>query len=67
MPESETRRRVAGAGDHAVSVMDPPEKCRAIIEAVGSDNLRLIMDPGQSHFQCLQQVYQSTDWVNHIF
>ncbi|MEZ4679596.1 MAG: sugar phosphate isomerase/epimerase family protein [Caldilineaceae bacterium] len=51
---------------HAVSVMDPPEKCRAIIEAVGSDNLRLIMDP-VNHFQCLQQVYQSTDWVNHIF
>ncbi len=51
---------------HAVSVMDPPEKCRAIIEAVGSDNLRLIMDV-VNHFQCLQQVYQSSDWVNHIF
>lgn len=51
---------------HAVSVMDPPEKCRAIIEAVGSPNLRLIMD-AVNHFQCLYQVYQSSDWVNHIF
>lgn len=51
---------------HAVSVMDPPEKCRAIIETVGSANLRLIMD-AVNHFQCLQQVYHSTDWVNHIF
>lgn len=51
---------------HAVSVMDPPEKCRAIIEAVGSNHLRLIMDV-VNHFQCLQQVYHSTEWVNHIF
>lgn len=51
---------------HAVSVMDPPEKCRAIIEAVGSPNLRLIMD-AVNHFQSLHQVYQSSDWVNHIF
>jgi len=51
---------------HAVSVMDPPEKCRAIIEAVGSDKLRLILDV-VNHFQCLQQVYQSSDWANHIF
>ena len=51
---------------HAVSVMDPPEKCRAIIEAIGSNHLRLIMD-AVNHFQCLQQVYHSSDWVNHIF
>ena len=51
---------------HAVSVMDPPEKCRAIIKAVGSNHLRLIMDV-VNHFQCLQQVYHSTEWVNHIF
>jgi sugar phosphate isomerase/epimerase len=51
---------------HAVSVMDPPEKCRAIIEAVGSNHLRLIMD-AVNHFQCLQQVYHSTEWINHIF
>jgi len=51
---------------HAVSIMDPPEKCREIVEAVGSENLRLIMD-AVNHFQCLQQVYHSSDWVNHIF
>ena len=51
---------------HAVSIMDPPRKCREIIEAVGSDNLRLIMD-AVNHFQCLQQVYQSSDWLNDIF
>lgn len=51
---------------HAVSIMDPPEKCRAIVEAVGSPNLRLILD-AVNHFQCLQQVYNSSDWVDHIF
>jgi sugar phosphate isomerase/epimerase len=51
---------------HAVSIMDPPEKCRAIVEAVGSEHLRLIMD-AVNHFQCLQQVYHSSDWVNHIY
>jgi len=51
---------------HAVSIMDPPEKCRAIVEAVGSPRLQLIMDP-VNHFQCLQQVYNSGDWVDHIF
>ena len=51
---------------HAVSIMDPPEKCRAIVEAVGSERLRLILD-AVNHFQCLQQVYHSSDLVNHIF
>lgn len=51
---------------HAVSIMDPPQKCREIIAAVGSDNLRLILDV-VNHFQCLQQVYHSGEWVDHIF
>ena len=51
---------------HAVSIMDPPEKCREIVEAVGSKNLRLIMD-AVNHFQCLQQVYHGSDWLNHIY
>ncbi len=51
---------------HAVSIMDPPEKCRSIVEAVGSPNLRLILD-AVNHFQCLHQVYQSSGWVDHIF
>jgi sugar phosphate isomerase/epimerase len=51
---------------HAVSIMDPPEKCKDIVEAVGSGNLRLIMDV-VNHFQCLQQVYHSSDRVNQIY
>jgi len=51
---------------HAVSIMDPPQKCREIVEAVGSNHLRLILDV-VNHFQCLQQVYHSSDLVNHIF
>ena len=51
---------------HALSIMDPPVKCRGIIEAVGSPNLRLILD-AVNHFQSLQQVYNSSAWVNHIF
>ncbi len=51
---------------HAVSIMDPPEKCREIVELVGSKHLRLILD-AVNHFQSLQQVYQSSDWVKCIF
>ena len=51
---------------HVVSIMDPPDKCREIVESVGSDNLRLIMD-AVNHFQSLKQVYNSTDFLNHIF
>ena len=51
---------------HVVSIMDPPDKCRQIVESVGSDNLRLIMD-AVNHFQSLKQVYNSTDFLNHIF
>ncbi len=51
---------------HVVSIMDPPDKCRQIVESVGSDNLQLIMD-AVNHFQSLKQVYNSTDFLNHIF
>ena len=50
---------------HVVSIMDPPEKCRQIVEAVGSDHLRLILDV-VNHFQSLQQVYNSGEFVEHI-
>ena len=50
---------------HVVSIMDPPEKCRQIVEAVGSDHLRLILDV-VNHFQSLQQVYNSGEFVGHI-
>jgi sugar phosphate isomerase/epimerase len=64
--KAETEGVTLAMETHAVSIMDPPEKCRAIVEAVGSERLRLIMD-AVNHFQCLQQVYHSSDWVNHIF
>jgi sugar phosphate isomerase/epimerase len=51
---------------HVVSIMDPPETCRDIVEAVGSDHFRLIMD-AVNHFGCIQNVYNSSDFLTHIF
>ena len=51
---------------HVVSIMDPPEVCRQIVEAVGSDHLRLIMDV-VNHFGNIQDVYHSTEFVDHVF
>ena len=51
---------------HAVSIMDSPETCKAVVDAVGLDSLRIVMD-FVNHFQTLRQVYNSTDRLNHIF
>ena len=51
---------------HAVSIMDSPETCREIVEKVGSERLRIVMD-FVNHFQTLRQVYDSEDRLNHIF
>jgi sugar phosphate isomerase/epimerase len=51
---------------HAVSIMDSPETCKQVVEAVGSDRLRIVMD-AVNHFQTLKQVYNSADRLNHIF
>ena len=51
---------------HAVSIMDSPETCKAVVDAVGLDSLCIVMD-FVNHFQTLQQVYNSTDRLNHIF
>ena len=51
---------------HAVSIMDSPETCRKIVERVGSERLRIVMD-FVNHFQTLQQVYNSEKRLNHIF
>lgn len=51
---------------HAISIMDSPETCSAVVEKVGSDRLRIVMD-FVNHFQTLQQVYQSEARLNHIF
>lgn len=51
---------------HVVSIMDSPETCKHIVDAVGWDSLRIVMD-AVNHFQNLTQVYNSTDRLNHIF
>ena len=51
---------------HAVSIMDSPETCREVVEKVGSDRLRIVMD-FVNHFQSLRQVYDSEARLNHIF
>jgi sugar phosphate isomerase/epimerase len=51
---------------HAISILDTPETCREVVEAVGSKYLRLVMD-AVNHFQSHRQVYNSPDRLNHIF
>lgn len=51
---------------HAVSIMDSPETCKHVVERVGSDRLRIVMD-FVNHFQTLRQVYESKARLNHIF
>jgi len=51
---------------HATSIMDSPEACRAVIEAVGVPKLRLTMDV-VNHFQTLRQVYSSGARIDYIF
>jgi sugar phosphate isomerase/epimerase len=51
---------------HATSIMDSPELCRTVIDAVSVPALRLTMDV-VNHFQTLRQVYSSGDRIDHIF
>jgi sugar phosphate isomerase/epimerase len=51
---------------HATSIMDSPEICRTVIEAIGAPKLRLTMDV-VNHFQTLRQVYDSGARIDHIF
>lgn len=51
---------------HALTIMGSPEINRQVIDAVGSDRLRVVMD-FVNHFQSLAQVYNSTERLNHIF
>ncbi len=72
----ETLRRVADKAEavgqtivietYALTIMDSPETNAQIVQAVGSDRIRIVMDY-VNHFQSLQQVYHSTDRINHIF
>lgn len=51
---------------HVLTIMGSPEINRQVIEAVGSDRLRVVMD-FVNHFQSLDQAYRSTERLNHIF
>ncbi len=72
----ETLRRVADKAEavgqtivietYALTIMDSPETNTQIVQAVGSDRIRIVMDY-VNHFQNLQQVYHSADRINHIF
>jgi sugar phosphate isomerase/epimerase len=72
----ETLRRIADKAEqegvtvvietHLLTIMGSPEINRRVIDAVGSDRLRLVMD-FVNHFQSLEQVYHSTDRINHIY
>jgi len=51
---------------HLLTIMGSPEINKEIIDAVGSDRIRVVMD-FVNHFQNLDQVYDSTARINRIF
>lgn len=51
---------------HVLTIMGSPEINRQVIEAVGSDRLRVVMD-FVNHFQSLDQAYNSTERLNYVF
>lgn len=51
---------------HVLTIMGSPEINLQVIDAVGSERLRVVMD-FVNHFQSLDQAYNSADRLNHIF
>ena len=51
---------------HQLTIMDSPETNREVLEAVGSERLRVVMDY-VNHFQSLRQVYHSKERMKQIF
>jgi sugar phosphate isomerase/epimerase len=51
---------------HLLTILDSPETVRQVVEAVGSDRVRAVMDY-VNHFQTLDQVYRSARRLTHIF
>jgi sugar phosphate isomerase/epimerase len=51
---------------YATTIMNSPETNVAVVKAVGSERIRIVMDY-VNHFQSLDQVYNSTKRINHIF
>ena len=72
----ETLRRVADKAEqegqtivietHVLTIMNSPEVNRDVVQAVGSEKIRIVMDY-VNHFQTLSQVYDSTARIDHIF
>ena len=65
-PTLEQHSVIAVMETHLVSILRNPETCRQMVEEIGSPNLRLVMDY-VNHFETLQQVYHSTQRLDHIF
>ena len=51
---------------HNLTILGSPEINRQVIESVGSSRLGVVMD-FVNHFQSLEQAYDSTARINHIF
>ncbi len=51
---------------HVLTITNSPEVNAQVVQAVGSDRIRIVMDY-VNHFQTLDQVYHSADRINHIF
>ena len=51
---------------HNLTIMDSPETNRLVVEAVGSEQLQVVMDY-VNHFQSLQQAYRNVERLHHIF
>ena len=51
---------------HALTIMGSPEINKEVITEVGSSHMGVVMDY-VNHFQSLEQVYNSSDRLNHIF
>lgn len=65
-PRLETAGVTAVVETHAISILNTPEACRALVEAVGSPRIRLVMD-FVNHFESLHQVYNSRARIERIF
>jgi sugar phosphate isomerase/epimerase len=64
--KAESEGAVVVVETHAVTVMDSPETNRDILQQVGSDSIGVVMD-FVNHFQSLEQVYNSTERLKHIY
>ena len=51
---------------HLLTIMDSPETNAQVLEAVGSKRMKVVMDY-VNHFQTLDQVYDNTARLKHIF